>query len=197
MINITKQQKLALLILLLLIIIGSTITIISTIRAFAVKGELNDYDIISSNLKKQIAKVKNINLKQPVNSTETIEPPLLKGKTFGIAGANLQKIVSVIVNKNGGTVKSIQLADKKIQGNLVGVSINTKISTDINGLQKILYNIETGSPYLFIEGLIIRKINVQDNPFKKVMLDISLKVTGFMPKNRDISSNNNEVNNGQ
>ena len=57
---------------------------------------------------------------------------LLQGETTGIAGANLQKLMSGLVLQHGGAASSIQILPTKEDGNLVRIPISLSISAFIS-----------------------------------------------------------------
>jgi general secretion pathway protein M len=83
-------------------------------------------------------------------------PPFLGGKTITVAGAALQERVETAVKKAGGAVLSSQI---DLQGphaaeGFVGVTESLEI--DQGSVQALLYDLEAGMPYLFVENLAIQ-----------------------------------------
>ena len=80
-------------------------------------------------------------------------PPFLSGKTIAIAGAALQERVEAAVKKAGGNVLSSQvdLQGPRAAEGFVGLTESLEI--DQVSLQPLLYDLEAGMPYLFIENL--------------------------------------------
>jgi general secretion pathway protein M len=111
---------------------------------------------------------------------------LLEGKTTGIAGANLQKLVSGLVLEHGGTASSFQILPPKEDGNLMRIPMSLSISVGIDGLRDILHRLETGTPLIFVDDITIR---AEQNTFQLPdphflgQLDVTLQVSGFALKN--------------
>lgn len=107
---------------------------------------------------------------------------LLEGETIGIAGANLQKLLSGLVAEHGGAASSIQILPPKDDGNLVRISMSLSISVNIDGLRDILHALETGAPLLFIDDLGVRSdmdsFGATDVHFMGP-LDVTLQVSGY------------------
>jgi len=107
---------------------------------------------------------------------------LLEGETIGIAGANLQKLLSGLVAEHGGAASSIQILPPKDDGNLVRISMSLSISVNIDGLRDILHALETGAPLLFIDDLAVRSdmdsFAAADVHFMGP-LDVTLQVSGY------------------
>jgi general secretion pathway protein M len=86
----------------------------------------------------------------PVNS------PLVEGTTISVARAALLQRVDAAVAQSGGNVLSSQV--ESASGRSDSGTIDALIACDIdsNGLQKLLYNLEAGMPFLFIDQLTIQ-----------------------------------------
>jgi general secretion pathway protein M len=111
---------------------------------------------------------------------------LLKGETTGIAGANLQKMMSGLVLANGGTASSFQILPAKVDGNLMRIPMSLSISVDIDGLRDIIHGLETGMPLIFIDDISIhaeRDDFRAPDPHHLGPLSVTLQVSGFAHKN--------------
>jgi general secretion pathway protein M len=111
---------------------------------------------------------------------------LLEGETTGIAGANLQKLMSGLVLEHGGGASSFQILPPKEDGNLMRIPMSLSISVGIDGLRDIIHGLETGTPLIFIDDITIRA--EQDDfrapdPNYLGPLDVTLQVSGFALKN--------------
>ena len=82
--------------------------------------------------------------------------PFLEGPTITVAGAALQKRVGVAVGKAGGAVLSSQVAldGPQAKAGFIGLTINIEIAQ--TALQTLLYDLEAGMPYLFVDALAIQ-----------------------------------------
>jgi general secretion pathway protein M len=83
-------------------------------------------------------------------------PPFLSGKTITIAGAALQERVEAAVKKAGGNVLSSQI---DLQGPHAAegfIDLTESLEIDQDSLQPLLYDLEAGMPYLFVENLAIQ-----------------------------------------
>ena len=112
---------------------------------------------------------------------------LLDGDTAGIAGVNLQKLISDIVLENGGASSSLQLLATSEDGSLVRIGLRLSISVDIDGLRDIVHGIETGNPLLFIDDLSVRAVEDREggtDPHYLGPLDVTLQVSGFRLKDK-------------
>jgi general secretion pathway protein M len=82
--------------------------------------------------------------------------PFLEGATVTIAGATLLQRVSGAVTKLGGSVLSTQLDLQGTQSRTGFLSMIASCEVDQSELQKLLYDLEAGMPFLFIEQLVIQ-----------------------------------------
>ena len=77
--------------------------------------------------------------------------PFLDGPSVTVAGAALLQRVSTAVGNVGGTVQSSQV---EVTGSAAGaVRLVISAELDLNGLQRLLYDLEAGMPFLFVEQL--------------------------------------------
>jgi general secretion pathway protein M len=77
--------------------------------------------------------------------------PFLDGPSVTVAGAALLQRVSTAIGNAGGTIQSSQV---EVAGNPAGaVKLVMSAELDLNGLQRLLYDLEAGMPFLFVEQL--------------------------------------------
>ena len=79
--------------------------------------------------------------------------PFLEGQTLTVGGAALQQRVDAAVAKAGGAVLSSQVEIDGPQAKDGFVSLTENIEIAQPALQQLLYDIEAGMPYLFIDTL--------------------------------------------
>jgi general secretion pathway protein M len=80
----------------------------------------------------------------------------LEGATVTIAGATLLQRVAGTVTKFGGNVLSTQLDLQGTQSKTGFLSMIASCEIDQSELQKLLYDLEAGMPFLFIDQLVIQ-----------------------------------------
>ena len=80
----------------------------------------------------------------------------LEGATVTIAGAALIQRVAGAVTKVGGSVLSTQLELKGTQSRAGFLSILASCEIEQVGLQQLLYDLEAGMPFLFIDQLVVQ-----------------------------------------
>jgi general secretion pathway protein M len=80
--------------------------------------------------------------------------PFLEGQTLTVAGAALLQRVADAVAKVGGNVLSSQVDVQGLQAKDGYVSVLASCELDYTALQKLLYDLEAGMPFLFIEQVV-------------------------------------------
>ena len=83
-------------------------------------------------------------------------PPFLAGKTITIAGAALQERVESAVKRAGGNVLSSQIDLQRPNSGAGFVGLTESLEINQPALQPLLYDLEAGMPYLFVENLAIQ-----------------------------------------
>jgi len=84
------------------------------------------------------------------------DSPFLEGRTLTIAGAALQQRLTSAVAKLGGNVLSLQVdlhASQSIEGM---ISLIASLEVDQPALQGLLYELESGKPFLFVDQLTVQ-----------------------------------------
>ncbi|MCS3495053.1 general secretion pathway protein M [Bradyrhizobium japonicum] len=79
--------------------------------------------------------------------------PFLEGPTVTVAGANLLQRVAAAVGNVGGSVQSSQVdvSGAQAKDGFVGLVVSCEL--DQPALQKVLYDLEAGMPFLFVDQL--------------------------------------------
>lgn len=88
-----------------------------------------------------------------VSSGEHSGTPFLEGPTVTVAGANLLQRVAAAISTAGGTVQSSQVdvSDAQTKDGFVGLVVSCELEQP--ALQKLLYDVEAGMPFLFVDQL--------------------------------------------
>jgi general secretion pathway protein M len=79
--------------------------------------------------------------------------PFLEGPTLTVAGATLLQRVAAAVGNIGGTIQSSQVdvTGAQAKDGFVGLLVSCEMEQP--ALQKLLYDLEVGMPYLFVDQL--------------------------------------------
>jgi general secretion pathway protein M len=83
-----------------------------------------------------------------------IGSPFLEGQTLTVAGAALLQRVADAVTKVGGSVLSSQVDVQGVQAKDGYVSVLASCELEQPAMQRLLYDLEAGMPYLFIEQFV-------------------------------------------
>ena len=105
----------------------------------------------------------------------------LSGGTDALAGAKLQEIVNKTVESGGGGLRSIQVLPVKTDGDFRRVGVRVQLTATITQVAQILYTLEGGTAFLFVDSLDIsnrrtrrrRGDPVDMDPVLLVRLDLS------------------------
>ena len=83
----------------------------------------------------------------------------LKNTATNLAGAELQELVKVAIEGNGGRITTSQNTSPRDDGRFREIGVNVQFFASTPALQKILLAIETHQPYLIVENLTARPLN--------------------------------------
>ena len=93
---------------------------------------------------------------QPTEGSMPSGSAFLEGATVTVAGAVLIQRVAGAVTKFGGNVLSTQVELKGTQSKAGFLSILASCEIEQVGLQQLLYDLEAGMPFLFIDQLVVQ-----------------------------------------
>lgn len=82
--------------------------------------------------------------------------PFLEGPTMTVAGATLLQRVVGAVTRVGGTVVSTQVELQGTQSKAGYISVTASCDVEPSALQKLLYDLEAGMPFLFVDQLVVQ-----------------------------------------
>jgi general secretion pathway protein M len=110
----------------------------------------------------------------------------LKGSSDALAAAELQDHARAVIESAGGDLRSTQILPAGATDSKVPVrraTLRIQLAIDIKGLQKVLYQLETGQPYLFVDELTVRQQRIRrrsKEPEQEPVLDVSFEVFGYV-----------------
>ncbi|HEV2977423.1 MAG TPA: type II secretion system protein GspM [Casimicrobiaceae bacterium] len=98
-----------------------------------------------------------------------------------LAAAELQDLVRAAIENNGGRITTIQGAQPRDDGRFRQIGINVQLFATTPNLQKILFGLETQTPYILIDSLTVRPLNAfrgfkpaaGNEPELSVLLEVS------------------------
>ena len=83
----------------------------------------------------------------------------LKNTAPNLAGAELQELVRSSIESNGGRITTSQNQAPRDEGRFRQITVSVQFFASTPSLQKILYAIESGPPYLLVENMTMRPLN--------------------------------------
>ena len=105
----------------------------------------------------------------------------LRNTAPNLAGAELQDLVRAAIETNGGRITTIQTAQPREDGRFRQIGLNVQLFASTPNLQKILYALETQTPYAVVENITVRPLNAfrgfkpaaGNEPELSILLDVS------------------------
>ena len=98
--------------------------------------------------------------------------PFLAGSTVTVASAGLLQRVASIITAAGGTISSSEVVPQSTQAKNDHVKVTVSCELEQSKLQQLLYDIEAGMPFLFIDQLVAQG-PLPENPRMRVVIEIS------------------------
>lgn len=111
--------------------------------------------------------------------TQITKEVFLAGETSGIAGAELQRVISQLASDKGLSLRSAHVTPPKREADLTVVAVDAVLNGRMEALRSLFHAIETGIPILFIETLSIRAMATSQPGPQPASLDITLRVRGY------------------
>jgi general secretion pathway protein M len=101
--------------------------------------------------------------------------PFLEGRSVTIAGAALQQRVTGAVAKTGGNVLSTQIDLNTAQAKNGFISLIVSCEVKQTALQQLLYDLEAGMPFLFVDQLEVQapQATGQEDAAMRVLITVS------------------------
>lgn len=100
--------------------------------------------------------------------------PFLEGSTVSVAGAALLQRLTGAVARAGGTILSSQVDLQNSPQKPGFISVTASSEMDGTSLQPLLYDIEAGMPFLFIDQLVVQVPSGAGNASGKMRVLISV-----------------------
>ena len=100
----------------------------------------------------------------------------LGGGTDALAGADLQELVNKTVEAGGGRLRSIQILPVKTDGEFRRVGVRVQMTATVTQLVKVLYALEAGRTFLFVDNLEVSNRRARRRRNQPVDMDPTLLV---------------------
>jgi general secretion pathway protein M len=107
----------------------------------------------------------------------------LQNTAPNLAGAELQDLVRAAIENNSGRITTIQIAQPREEGRFRQIGVSVQLFATTPNLQKILYTLETQTPYVIVDSITVRPLNAfrgfKPAPGAEPELSVMLDVSGF------------------
>lgn len=103
----------------------------------------------------------------------------LSGVNAAISGADLQRLVGETVARAQAQIDNTLVLPARDEGAYQRIDLRVTLSTRIGPLQRILYDLEAGTPSLFIDALQLR---AEDRQTPDPVLSVTFDVYGYRPR---------------
>jgi len=110
----------------------------------------------------------------------------LQGPNDALVAAQIQNRIKALVEASHGELKSTQVLPAQDEGKYRRLAIRAQMTLDIGAAQRVLYGVETASPFLFLDNVdmrahvIDRRRERGGNPPSDNQLDVRIDVFGYM-----------------
>jgi general secretion pathway protein M len=118
-----------------------------------------------------------------LNAERGEESVYLEGQSEGVAAANLQKLIGAVVDAHGGDLKSTQSLQARREGDFERVAVRIVLEATVTTLFEVLLDLETSTPYVFIESFDARtqrRRTNQDQPEEDPLLVVRFDLFGYL-----------------
>jgi general secretion pathway protein M len=106
------------------------------------------------------------------------------GSTDALAGAELQELVNKTVEKGGGRLRSVQILPVETDGEFRRVGVRVQMTANVVQLTQVLYAIEAGRTFLFVDNLDVSNRRARRRRNQPVNMDptllIRLDLSGYL-----------------
>lgn len=106
----------------------------------------------------------------------------LRSGGAALSAAEVQEVLRSLVESSGGRLISMQAPASKDDGHYRQVTVNAQVTANIFALRKILFAIESGTPFLFIDNLLVRTQvpgNFKPSPGAEPDMFVSFEIYGY------------------
>jgi general secretion pathway protein M len=84
---------------------------------------------------------------------QVLTPYLIDAPNSALAAAGVQQRLQALADAHGGRVLSTRVLRGTPDGPFERVALSARLQVSLEGLQSMLYELETGEPYLFVDDL--------------------------------------------
>lgn len=106
----------------------------------------------------------------------------LRSGAAALSAAEAQEAVRGIVEANGGRLITMQAPSTRVDGRYRQVTVNVQLTANVIALRKILNAVETRTPFLFVDNLMVRSqvpSNFKPGPGAEPEMFVQFDVSGY------------------
>jgi general secretion pathway protein M len=106
----------------------------------------------------------------------------LRSGAISLSAAEASEAVRAIVEANGGRLITMQAPSVRDEGRYRQITAAVQLTANIFALRKILHAIESNTPYLFLDNLVVRSQvpgNFRPGPGAEPEIFVSFDLTGY------------------
>ena len=108
----------------------------------------------------------------------------LRGGAVSLSAAEAQEAVRATIEQNGGTLITMQAPTSRDEGRFKQIHVNVQLTATVQSLRRILHSIESNTPYLFVDNLLIRSqvaAGHRPAPGQEPQVFVQFDVSGYAP----------------
>jgi general secretion pathway protein M len=159
-----------------LVVLALGLAALVAIAPFARMAAVSEEIAASADLVAQQERLMRAAAGRPTQVTRKV---FLAGETSGIAGAELQRVISQLARDKGMSLRSAHVTPPKREADLTVVGVDAVLNGRMEALRSLFHAIETGTPILFVETLSIRTVAASQPGQQPASLDITLRIRGY------------------
>jgi len=156
--------------------LGALLVVCASVIGFSLQARLDtgrELDAQSRTLSQLEARVKARNEARPRSGSVAPAAAFISASTQGLAGAQLQAYLQQTADAQHATVVSSGVEPAKHEDGRGSIRLQATLVMSLAALQAMLYQLESGTPYVFIDSLSIR---VPGNGPQRAVEDPMLRV---------------------
>ena len=106
----------------------------------------------------------------------------LAGDNEALAAAALQEHLKILVEQSQGKLASIEISPPQADDKRRRITARGEMNVGIAGLEKVLYAVETETPFLFVDTLSVHAVAAGGRGAAETepLLDVRFDITGYM-----------------
>lgn len=178
-----KRRKAALAFLALVVALGVALVALPVWLAH------RHYDTVLEDIDRRLVRYERLSASRPAleKKLEAVRALgsrkyFLKAGAASLSAAEIQDKVRQLVEGSGGRIISVQPAAPRDEGRFRQVTVTIQANANIMALRKILLQLETSEPYVFVDTLVVRAQvppGFKPSPGMDPEMFIQFDITGF------------------